>query len=318
MNHRFAIVASLITFLGAASLALAAEQGGGQDVQLQRTLDQPFDLKLDKVELSEAFKQIAAAAKINLQVDPACYNALPYGSTTRVSADFRQSKLRDAIEEVLVPLGLQQAVSGSTVIIRPSSPLLHIGRKAEWEELRLLQDLRTTEIKLNAGATQEFDWTTILRAALGRDGLVVTIVNPDHQAEHDKAMEQLKKLFPMTAFRAIETYCQLTGQIWFVEAGLGVGVNTASIRIMPERTWISRQLERPILLAEKNAPLQQVVDELTHLSGIRMVPEPGLYQAVPAVTLNSNNSSVIQTLEALAGVTVPLEVAMRIHLPSSE
>lgn len=272
------------------------------EVQLQRTLDQPFDLKLDKVALSEAFKQIAETAKIRLQIDPACYRDLPYGETTRVSADFRQSKLRDAIEEVLVPLGLQQAVSGSTVMIRPSGPLARIGRKAEWEELKLLQDLRTTEIKRPANGG-EFDWTAALRAALNREGLIVTIANPDNQAAHDKAMEQLKKLLPMTAFRALETYGQLTNQIWFAETGLGVASATATIHIMSERTWINRQLDRPIQLEEDNVPLQKVVEDLTNLSGIRMVPEPGLYLAVPAVRLNSNHGSVIQTLEALAGAT---------------
>src|SRR6185437_14327091 len=67
------------------------------EIALQRKLDQPFNLTLQKVELSEAFKQIAATAQISLQVDPACYDALPYGATTRVSADFRQSKLKAAI-----------------------------------------------------------------------------------------------------------------------------------------------------------------------------------------------------------------------------
>ena len=42
------------------------------------------------------------AGSIDLQVDPASYELLPYGETTRVSADFRQSKVRDAIEELLM------------------------------------------------------------------------------------------------------------------------------------------------------------------------------------------------------------------------
>jgi hypothetical protein len=273
------------------------------EIALQRKLDLPFNLTLQKVELSEAFKQIAATAQISLQVDPACYDALPYGATTRVSADFRQSKLKAAIEEVLLPLSLQQTVSGATVVIRPSGPLARIGRRADWEELKLLHELRTgPDLKLSPNG--EFDWTTALRASLdSRPHLVVSFAAEASipRALQDKAMEQLKKQLPLSAFRALELYTQLTHQIWFVEAGPLSG--SGSIHIMPLRPWIDRQLERPIQLAFTSAPLDQVVAELSHLSGIRFTPEPGLYRAVPVVSLAASNCSVMQALETLSGAT---------------
>ncbi len=275
------------------------------EVTLQRTLDQPFNLTLTKTPLSEAFKQIAATAKISMQVDPACYDLLPYGATTLVSADFRQAKLRDAIEEVLVPLGLQQAVSGSTLIIRPSAPLARIGRRAYWEELKLLQDLRTTEVK--AAADGSFDFRTALRGALDRPELVVAIGDEGVTgATRDKALDQIKKQLPLSAFRALEMYTQATNQVWFVEAGPGANGGSGAggmVRVMTMKAWMQRQLERPIQLDLTNAPLNQMVDDLTHLSGIRFVPAPGLYQTVPVVSVRSNNGSVLQTLEALAGGT---------------
>jgi hypothetical protein len=235
MTVRVRGLVALFCALSVAGVVRAADVPA--EVGLQRTLDQPFNLTLTKTPLSEAFKQIAATAKISMQVDPACYDLLPYGATTLVSADFRQSKLRDAIEEVLVPLGLQQAVSGAT---------------------------------------------------------------------RDKALDQIKKQLPMSAFRALEMYGQLTGQIWFVEAEAGAalpGASAGTVRVMSMKAWMQRQMERPIQVDFTNAPLNQVVAELTHLSGIRFVPEPGLYQMVPVVSLKSNNGSVIQTLEALAGGT---------------
>jgi hypothetical protein len=278
------------------------------ETTLQRTLDQPFNLTLTKVQLSEAFKEIASTAKISLQVDPACYDLLPYGATTIVSADFRQSKLRDAIEEVLVPLGLQQEVSGTTVMIRPSAPLAHIGRRAYWEELKLLQDLRNSEIK--PAADGSFDWKTALRTALDRPELVTVIGDEGVPASaRAKALEQVKGQLPLSAFRALEIYTQLTNQIWFVECAPGMGAAGGNagaggtVRVMSMKAWMQRQLERPIQVDFTNAPLPEVVGELTHLSGIRFVPEPGLYQMVPVVSLKSNNGSVLQTLEALAGGT---------------
>jgi hypothetical protein len=303
MTVRVRGLVALWCLLGVGGVVRAADVGA--EVGLQRVLDQPFNLTLTKTPLSDAFKQIAATAKISMQVDPACYDLLPYGATTLVSADFRQSKLRDAIEEVLVPLGLQQAVSGATVIVRPSGPLSRIGRRAYWEELKLLQDLRNTEVK--AGADGGFDFKTAVRAALDRPELVVSIADEGVSgATRDKALDQIKKQLPMSAFRSLEMYGQLTGQIWFVEAEAGAalpGASAGTVRVMSMKAWMQRQMERPIQVDFTNAPLNQVVAELTHLSGIRFVPEPGLYQMVPVISLKSNNGSVIQTLEALAGGT---------------
>jgi len=285
-----------------------ASNPAAAEIELQRKLDMPFTLLLQKVELAEAFKQIAGAGQITLQVDPECYDALPYGATTRVTADFRESKLRDAIEQVLVPLCLEQIVSGSTIIIRPTAPLSRIGRRADWDELKLLQNLRTaSNLK---PATTPFDWTASLRAALdSHPNLVVSMPPPAPEAAtlHDKAIDHLQKQFPLSPFRALELYCQLTNQIWFVEAGpafgAGKGGGGETIMIMPVRRWIDRQLQRPIKLAFTNAPLQQVIDEISHLSGIRFTPQPGLYQTIPMVSVNSDYSSAIATLKAISGGT---------------
>jgi hypothetical protein len=56
-------------------------------------------------------------------------------------------------------------------------------------------------------------------------------------------------------------------------------------------------------LSRKDEPLEVIVADLAHASGIRFVPEPGLYQSVPVVSLRSDNGTVLQTLEALAGAT---------------
>src|SRR5438128_1234539 len=68
------------------------------EIAVQRALDQPLTLNLPPQAVSEAFKQIATAAKIPLQVDPACYELLPYGETTRVKIDFNQSNMREAMD----------------------------------------------------------------------------------------------------------------------------------------------------------------------------------------------------------------------------
>jgi hypothetical protein len=305
-RHMGLVVAAAACVLGSSSFAGAAEGVGAPsmsaEVALQRALDQPFNLVLEKVEISEAFRQIAATAKISLTVDSACYDCLPYGATTRVSADFRNSKLRDAIEQVLITLALQQTVSGSSVIIRPSAALLHLGRRAQLEELKLLQDLRSNDLPAVQGDAA-LDFTTAIRAALDRQNIVVSLEGNIAAPLQESALNEVRKQLPMSIFRALETYCDLTHQLWFGEIDPLSSTGGATIHVMTMREWIKRQLDRPIQVNFVNTPFDQVVAELSHLTGIRFVPEPGLYQAFPALNLSSVNSSVAQTLEALAGTT---------------
>ena len=65
-----------------------------------------------------------------------------------MSVDFRQSKLAEGLDVLLFPLGLQTTVAGNAVMIRPSNPLNHIGRRADWEELKLLGELaKSADVK---------------------------------------------------------------------------------------------------------------------------------------------------------------------------
>ena len=275
---------------------------GDPEIALQRALDQPVTLSLQNVSLAEAFKQIAATAKIALQIDPTCYELLPYGDTTRVSVDFRQSKLREGLDVLLFPLGLQTAIAGNAVLIRPSNPLKHTGRRADWEELKLLGELsKNADVKMPAGGT--FNLTEAIRTAMeGRKDLQVAISTD--AGGQEAALQQIAKQLPMSAYRVLELYGQLTGAVWFVEAGpLAGGLTGGKVTVMTPRQWIARQLERPIQLSRKDEPLEVIVADLAHASGIRFVPEPGLYQSVPVVSLRSDNGTVLQTLEALAGAT---------------
>jgi len=258
------------------------------EIELQRKLNGPIDLKLDDTELQKAFEAIAGKAKISLVVDPASYDCLPYGATTKVSTEFRATPVRASIEEVLVHLGLEMAVTGTNVVIRPSEALMRIGRRAEWGELVLLEQLRNTQLpKLDV------DWSPDLRTLLVKPELTVKIAD---MGAHDKAMAVVKGMLPCTVAQALDAYAGASKQVWTVKGG--------DIVILPAKEWIKRQLERPIVVHFENVPLSKVVAELEFLSRIRFHPAPGLYRDVPMVGyLDSTNGRVQQTLDALAGGT---------------
>jgi hypothetical protein len=175
---RYRLAMMMVTALALAGAAASAAESD-PEIALQRALDQPVTLSLQNVSLAEAFKQIAATAKISLQVDPRCYELLPYGDTTRVSVDFRQSKLREGLDVLLFPLGLQTTIAGNAVMIQPSNPLKHIGRRADWEELKLLGELaKNADVKAPTGG--RFDLTEGIKMAMeGRKDL--RAVWPAHQ-----------------------------------------------------------------------------------------------------------------------------------------
>jgi hypothetical protein len=284
-------VLPLLALLFCTSALRAADNAA--EIQLQRSLDATIDLSFEKIELSKAFEMIADKAKISMTIDQAAYDCLPYGATTIVSATFNSSTARAAIEEILTPLGLEQAVSGASVVIRPSAPLARIGRRAEWDELKLLQSLRKTTM-----SKVDQDWTANLRTLLGKPDLNVRITDTSQQ---DKALAAVKALLPCTVVQALDCYAAQSNQLWTIRG--------KDIVILPTKQWIEGQLERPIVVDFTNAPLASVIAELGHLSRIDLQPAPGLYQAVPTVSLKSSNGTVKQTLEALSGATgIPVEV----------
>ncbi|HEY4329948.1 MAG TPA: hypothetical protein VGN88_09440 [Phycisphaerae bacterium] len=283
-------------------------RGADPEIAMQRQLDQPLTLSLKDIQVSEAFAQIAKQAGVPLTVDPSCYDLLPYGATTLVSVNFSQSKLRDSLEVLLMPLGLQTTVAGTTVMIRPSDALRRIGHRADWEELKLLKDLWSSA-DLKPGSNGVFSLPEAIRSSVAdhRRELQVPLAGEANGAfsqVQEQAIAQIAKQLPMSAYRALDMYCMLTKSVWFVEAGplLG-GDNGGRVRIMSHRQWIERQLELPIQIARKNEPLEVVVADLTHASGIHFKVQAGLYQAVPVVSVQSTNATVRQTLESLQGAS---------------
>ncbi len=286
-EHLHARAATLIFAAAALLQGATRARASSGSIALQRRLDSPFSLRLHKTPLSAVFADIAHKAGISLEVENSVYAALPYGATTRVSATFRNASLRSAIAEILSPLGLRDATSGSHLVIMPSPALARIGRRATWNELQLLQAIRRTQLSTFTG-----NWTADLRRTLGRSKLTVQIAS-NNTARAAQAAAKVRAELPTTIAQALDTYASATHQLWFVRRD--------SVAMMSQHDWLQRQLQRPIVIHFSNVPLETVVTRLGQLSGIRFKPDPGLYLAVPAVSVDSSNGTVQQTLDVLSG-----------------
>jgi len=286
---------ALVLILGSAAVgapqssSAAPSASDAGEVQLQKMLTSNLTLSLKNVSLTDAFTAIAQNAHISIEVEQSVYNCLPYGDDTIIDVTFRDVPLQTALQKIMDELCLTMAVSNQHVVIEPSEALIRIGRRATWDELDLLH-------KLNSVVQTQFtgNWTPSLQKLLNQQSLDV-VESPADVRARAEALSNVQAQLPCPVSQALDAYAQSLNMIWYLLDN--------RIYILPGSEWIRRQLDRPIILKQSSIPLQQVVGELSVLSGVDFRPQPGLYLAVPTVNVDSNDGTIRQTLDALSGAT---------------
>ncbi|HTV46852.1 MAG TPA: hypothetical protein VMG59_00280 [Phycisphaerae bacterium] len=269
--------------------ATSASQPAAEEVQLQRMLANNLTLSLKNVSLTDAFSAIARSAHISIEVEQSVYNCLPYGDDTIIDVAFRDVPLQTALQKIMDELCLSMAVSNQHVVIEPSEALVRIGRRATWNELDLLHKLNQVVQSQCTG-----DWSRDLQKLLDQPDIDV-VLSPTDASERAMAISNVQAQLPCPIAQSLDAYTQSLHMIWYLSDN--------RIFIQPGSEWIRQQLSRPIILKQSNVPLQQVVSELSMLSGVDFRPQPGLYLAVPTVNVDSNDGTILQTLDALSGAT---------------
>jgi hypothetical protein len=280
---------ALILILAAAAVSLAQTRPADDEVHLQKMLISSLTLSLKDISLTDAFSAIAQTSHISIEVEQAVYNFLPYGDDTHIDVVFRNVPVQTALQKIMDELCLTMEISNQHVVVEPSEGLVRIGRRATWDELDLLHKLNQIVLSGFSG-----NWTLDLQKLVDEPGLQV-ILSPASSQDRALALSNVQAQLPCPASQALDSYAQSLHMIWYLRDN--------RIFIQPGSAWIIEQLNRPIILKESSVPLQQVVGELSMLSGVDFRPRPGLYLAIPTVNVDSNDGSIRQTLDALSGAT---------------
>lgn len=290
MNARLARVAAL------AAVGLIASGVAAQDAEIrtQQALDKPVNLEIPDAPITEVFDQLEAMTGVRFVIDDEVAERLPYGRETRMSVTLRDVTLREALTPMLAPQALQWRNEGDAVRIVPAPALRRLGRRASYDELRLLGVLYSAELAGPEGGQGVLDR---LRALAETDGMELRL---EVDADRDALLRRAARALPGTGADWLNALCRGERWTWYVSG--------ERIIVLERARQVRRQLARQVSLRYQNAELITVLLDLARKSGVHLDIAPDTMNYVPAetreeFTLIMSDASVSQALEVISGVT---------------
>jgi hypothetical protein len=291
-----------------AALVLAGAAGGAlakpATAQLQKALDTPVNFVVEKpAPIGEVFNRLQqeTGARFNLEDD--AIEFLPYGEQTRLKVTLKNIKLSKALDRVLSQQGLQWKRDGDTIHVLPTDALYRLGRRASFDELRLLGAVHSTRIP--AGKSPQ-DVRKALASAAGLDEVALTFRVSPHglknglaEAKSD-ALKRAGMALPGTGADWLNMLCHGMDWTWYCQG--------EQIIVLDRSAQVERQLQRQVSLAYRKARLQDVLFDLADKARIDLKMSPGVMQHVPErvkenLNLIMEEATVSQALQALSGAT---------------
>jgi hypothetical protein len=258
------------------------EQAAG----IARALDAEVSLEIDQQQIRTAMSALAEAAGVPIEIDPATYGLLPYGSKTIVSATIRERTLRESLSALLMPLGLAFEPQPARILIEPSPPLRRIVRRATWEELEFLEELRTQPYTAERLRALTFQFREIN--------------GPDPSAHRQAMLDSAAAVGHGTLAEVLEHACRQNGWSWFPSG--------RQIVVLDQAAQYERQLEAMVSLNYLQVGLIEALMDLTARAGVPMRLERGVLASLPPqmaeqFSLSIENATVRTALELVAGHT---------------
>lgn len=291
---------SKAVFFASAVMAVAVAcppQMARGSANVQIALDKPVNLNLKEMPISQVFQKITEASGVKFVVRADAYDLLPYGDQTRLVVNIPNIMLRNALPQILLPLGLQWQVQGNAVQIVPTAPLVRMNRRATLDELKALGAILTKKLQpIEQGGSVVGQ----LRVHTGMREL--DLIFPTGTQRHDKeiAFVRANRALPCTASQWMDMFGQSKGWTWYLD-----GVN---IVLIEGKAQIQRQLQRKVTLRHEGADLTTVMLELAHQARVLLSMDPGVMDYVPVETAKNFNlimseASIAQALEVISGAT---------------
>lgn len=278
----------------AAMVLLLTSLAVAQDAaSVQRGLDKTVDVDISD-SIVQVFKTLQQQTGVKFAIPDSTLAMLPYGDQTRLKVELKHVTLRKALSPMLAGQALDWSVENDVVEIQPKEALFRLGRRATYDELRMLGLIYTTSLQPTAAGGEV---VSQLQKITGDRALhIVTPAGADMQA----IFQQAEKSLPCLASDYLDAVCQ-AGQSWtWYLAG-------DEINVIEWRVQIERQLQRQVPLQYQNAQLVKVIIELAREARVKLTMEPGVLDLLPTeVKENFNlkmNASIADAFEVIAGST---------------
>jgi len=287
-----------VFFVAAAAAVLACAPAMGQGgVNVQVALDKPVNLNLSEMPISQVFQKLTAASGVRFVVEPDAYDLLPYGNQTRLVVNIPNITLRNALSQMLLPLGLEWVVEANAVRVVPTAPLVRMNRRATFKELAALGAVLTKKLQpIEQGGAVIGQ----LRTHTGLKELDLIFPHGTERHDRETSFIRANRALPCTADQWLDMFGQSEGWTWYLD-----GENVVMI---DRKAQIQRQLGCKVTLRHEGADLTAVMLELAHKARVLLSMDPGVMDYVPVETAKNFNlimseASIAQALEVISGAT---------------
>ncbi|MFP4105457.1 MAG: hypothetical protein ACLFVU_05115 [Phycisphaerae bacterium] len=282
--------------LAAVTLPSLAQNHGGS---LQKKLDQKVNLTVTEATIPEVFARLTRATDVKFSIDDDVFELLPYGEETRLRVKLRDVTLRDALPKMLSPQALTWEVQDSKVHVRPVDALYRIGRRADYQELKLLGQLLSTEVQPTDSPETDLKTHVIDRLKQETDLKGLRVVY--HVSPEQKDFARAEKALPGTPADWLDMLTHGQGWSWYVWG--------SNIVVVKKADQLSRQLQRGVSLRYKGADIADVLYDLVVKKGRTTLNlEPGVLKLLPSEARNEFNlmmsdATIHQALKVISGAT---------------
>ncbi len=264
---------------------------------MQVALDKPVKLDLNEVPIGQVFQKLTQASGVQFVIDHEAYDLLPYGDQTRLVVNIPNITLRNALSQMLLPLGMEWVIEKNAVRIMPTAPLVRLTRRATYEELAALGNILTKKVLPIEQGGAVLDQ---LRAKTGQKDMDLTFRTRPEKGQKELAFINANRALPCTGAQWLDMFCQGRGWTWYVSGD--------DIVIIEKKDQIERQLQRKVTLKVRGANLTDIMLDLAHQARVLLDMDPGVMTYVPAdtrekFTLLVTDATIAQAFEAISGNT---------------
>jgi hypothetical protein len=287
----------LARILSALSLLLIPTIGLAQNTSalISEKLDQQVKMQIDGT-IPQAIKAITNETGVPIEVSSPVYDLLPWGEQTTINAKIANQTLRGALEAITRKLGLTFEVRDEAVEFKPLPALRRLGRRANVEELEVLDLLARTPLESQDRMSSK-QLLALVDARLDALKSPFAVENRVTSEAFDNAIIPVAR--NATLLSALEAIPQSTDATWYPWG--------RTLLVRPKVDHMRDLLGKTITVRFNGVDVAQVLSELASRSGVDFSIEPGAVQRIPAesrnVRLVLENASIQQALESLSGFT---------------